>query len=304
MRLFFFRNAFASALPLALCCAGLAASSSVRASPQALTPQSLAGDWEYAVNGPFKLILHLSTDASGALSGAIDTPDSPPKHIVLSNVRLVGNILTYTMPPLGTITEIVQPDGQKIVGSYIWERVNTAAISPHDVAGDWQASLAGPLMLTLRLRLDASGSLTGTLDLPMPKPGREKLSNIQIEGRKISFTRPDGSVLGGIFSNDRQSIAGNLMWQRVRTLPQALAEDAKYKPSPTDGTWTGTVQHIPWSGNVKPDFDTFQFTFRFNSAPVTCSVDGSIQRGRGPIPCELKLEGNKVHVTALLERVS
>ncbi len=62
------------------------------------------------------MMLHLTVDANGTMTGSIDTPDTPPKHMELTNVHLAGNVLTYTMPPLGTIREVVMADGKKWQG--------------------------------------------------------------------------------------------------------------------------------------------------------------------------------------------
>lgn len=80
------------------------------------SPQSLAGDWKYVLNAPLEMMLHLTVDANGTMTGSIDTPDTPPKHMELTNVHLAGNVLTYTMPPLGTIREVVMADGKKWQG--------------------------------------------------------------------------------------------------------------------------------------------------------------------------------------------
>jgi hypothetical protein len=267
--------------------------------PQKPTLQSLAGDWEYGV-GVAKLTLHLSVDASGAATGAIDTPDSPPKHLELSDIQLSGNILTYTAPSIGKMTEVILPDGKTMAGPVVWQRVNNAPISPQDAAGDWRSTDPEPIATTLRLRLDASGSLTGTIELPLPNPHREKLGDIQIDGRKITFKTPEGGMLGGTFSNDRESIVGNTTWEHKKTLEQAVAADAQVKILPTDGTWSGTITHIPWSDKSRHDFETLQFIFRFNSAPVSCSVDSPLHNSNGVLPCNMKLDGGKVNVTTIM----
>jgi hypothetical protein len=89
----------------------------------------------------------------------------------------------------------------------------------------------------------------------------------------------------------------------VRTLAQALAEDAKEKPLPTDGTWRGLVDHIERSEAMKSlnpqGVLALAFLLRFNSAPRSCA--GSVQPSPearpaelGMTPCEMKLDGSHV----------
>lgn len=273
-----------------------------QATPQGTTPQSLVGDWEYVVNGNLKLVLHLSVDANGVFRGIIDAPGSPPTSAELRDIKLSGTTLTYNMPSLGVVYEFVQPDGKHMIGPQIWSRVNHAPVSPRGAAGDWEAALGGPYSEVLRLRLDPSGSLTGSLDVLMTTPRRLELRSIQIDGRSITVKTADGNAVQGKFSDDGDAIVGNLQWKRTRTLAEALAHDAAQKPVPTDGTWSGTIRQIPWSDKVKPNFDTLQVIFHFNSAPVSCSVESSspIEGSREEVPCIVRWDGAKVHVTSLL----
>src|ERR1700723_682707 len=90
---------------------------------------SLAGDWEYTINGPVKMVLHLQVGADDALAGTIDTPESPPQHVVLKDIQPSGKILKYPWPQRGTMMEVVQADGTSMLGAQIWQRVNTSALS-------------------------------------------------------------------------------------------------------------------------------------------------------------------------------
>src|SRR6202021_3229477 len=69
---------------------------------------SLAGDWEYVINGPVKMVLHLQVGADGALTGTIDTPESPPQHVVLKDIQLSGKILKTPCPQRAPRLEGVQ----------------------------------------------------------------------------------------------------------------------------------------------------------------------------------------------------
>jgi hypothetical protein len=109
-------------------------------------------------------------------------------------------------------------------------------VAPQDVAGDWETRMgqgtSGAVLMVLHLRLSPSGSLTGTLETRLPPPQRVKLEEVGISGRTITYKTLNGNTQHGTFSNDRQTIngdEGSPTWQHVRTLAQALAEDAKGK---------------------------------------------------------------------------
>jgi hypothetical protein len=293
-------------LGLAICAAAPAADQQKKPGNDAV---SVTGDWEYVLNGPLKLQLHLKVGADGALAGSIDTPDSPPQHIELSNVQLSGKVLKYTWPQRGAFTEVIQSDGNSMVGAMIWQRV-ASALSVRDVAGDWESHSTGASVKAtqiLHLRSGSNGSLTGYLD-ETPNGPRLTLQEVRILGTTIMFTLPDGKVLKGAFNSDRHTIAGSQgdpTWQRARTIEQALAADAVEKEKnklPTDGTWTGVIEHIAWSEFVKtPPKGAFRYVAHLASAPSSCSVqleipgdDGQPDTNR---PCEMKQEGATVTIS-------
>jgi hypothetical protein len=292
---------------VAFCCgAGAAAGQSA----PAMTAQSLAGDWEYVVSPPLKLVLHLRVDAGGALSGTVDTPDNPPKHIDLSNVRLAGKVLTYSMPPQpGTFTEVVSDDGKKMLGPYMWVKVGAAepAAPPFvplaQLAGDWETPGGGPAAQILRLRVNANGSLTGAIDTPEPNPQRIELSKVQVSGRTLSYTMPDGvHTYQGAFSNDGKTVAAtgastiDASWQHVRTAAQAATHDLAEGTKPSNGDWSGVAHNVTALTLVKPENDTVHLTFHFRINPDSCTLDSPEQGGAAGTPCTVTLTGNKVHV--------
>jgi hypothetical protein len=105
------------------------------------------------------------------------------------------------------------------------------------------------------------------------------LQDVRINDKTLNYKTSAGARLQGTLSNDRQTIygaQGSLTWQRVITLTQALAEDAKEKPLPTDGTWRGVIDQIAWSEMMKPPYPKggIHVVFHLTSAPVS-------QRGVG-----------------------
>jgi len=304
-------RAISRAARLMLICAALALCSAALAEQKKAGngAASLAGDWEYVINGPVKMVLHLQVGADGALAGTIDTPESPPQHVVLKDIQLSGKILKYTWPQRGTIMEVVQDDGNSMLGAQIWQRVNSSALSARDVAGDWESKINSgtysKVTHILHLRLDSSGALTGYLDELLAIPRRVPLREVRLQGTTLTYTLDNGTVLHGTFSNDRRMILGdqgNFTWERARTLAQALAEDGKEKPLPTDGTWSGVITPILWSQFVKtPPKGDFRYLVHLGSAPVSCSVRLELptENQGAPytdVPCEMKREGANVQI--------
>ena len=297
---------------LALCSTGFAAVVYSQGTA-AVSPQSLAGDWEYAITPQLKLELHLHVDASGALSGSVDTPDTPPKHIELINVHLAGNMLSYSMGSQpGTFREVVSADNSKMLGPHMWVRTGATQAAPpppliplRQIAGDWVPPGGGAWPPVLRLRLDPGGALTGTIDAPEPMSARVKLSNVQVTGRTLIYSLPDGNRFQGTFGNDSKTVKAtpastvDVTWQHLRTAEQAAAYDAAEKSKPTNGVWNGTGNYIASFPGMPTSKGTFQLTFHFGSDPALCSV-GLVGKERSDtVPCQLTLTGNTVQVKAL-----
>jgi hypothetical protein len=241
-----------SLLLVAICCA-VAGAAAGQTAPAA-APRSLAGDWDSTVNPQATLVLHLHVDAGGALSGAIDVPGSPPHRIVLGNAHLAGNLFTFTMPPMkGKVIEVILPGAKKMAGPYMWVKEGTTEPPPpppfeplSQLAGDWESPTVGPLPLVLRLRLDAKGALTGTIDVPEPMALRMTLKRVEVSGRSLTYTMPDGQhTYQGAFSKDGRTVQATDMstidasWHHVRTAAQAAVGDVVAKANPANGDWSG-----------------------------------------------------------------
>jgi hypothetical protein len=109
-------------------------------------------------------------------------------------------------------------------------------VALQDVAGDWEVRMgtSGKALAALHLRLSPNGSLTGTLETLLPAPQRVKLEEVNMSGMTVTYKILNGNTKQGTFNSDGQTIngeQGSPTWQRVRTLAQALAEDAKEKPT-------------------------------------------------------------------------
>lgn len=272
-------------------------------------PRALAGDWEYVVNPPLKLVLHIHVAAGGAMSGTVDVPGSPPKRIVLSNVYLVGNMLTYTMPPLGTVHEVVLPGGTKMVGPYMWVKAGSTVLSPpfeplSRLAGDWESPTVGPAPLVLRLRLDAKGALTATIDVPEPMSQRVPLRDVAVSGRTLSYAMADGHTYQGAFSKDGSTVASTGMstidatWHHVRTAAQAAAREATANANPVNGDWVGTGDYTASFPGLGPSKGTATLAFHIRGDPASC-VMKMVGSSDSPLPCRMTQSGRAVHMEVL-----
>jgi hypothetical protein len=275
----------------------------------AASPRSLAGDWDSTVNPQAKLVLHLY-DAGGALSGTIDVPGSPPKRIVLGNTHLAGNLLTFTMPPMQSkVMEVILPGAKKMAGPYMWVKEGTPELPPpppfeplSQLAGDWESPGGGPSAQVLRLRLAASGALTGTIDVPEPMAARQWLKNVEVRGRLLSYTLPDGvHTYQGAFSRDGNSVEATGMstidggWHHVRTAAQAAAVAAAASADPANGDWSGTGEYTANFPGIGIRKGTATLTFHFRGNPDSCVVklEGNSD---SPVPCRMTVTGNTVRI--------
>jgi hypothetical protein len=302
---------------LALCATGFGALAHAH-DAATVSPQSLAGDWEYVMVPTMKLVLHLQVDPSGALSGSVDTPDSPPKHIELTNVHLAGSMLNYSMGSQPAIYhEVISADTNKMLGPHMWVRVGAVkpvaaapAVPLNQLAGDWEsppssASGAAPRPSVLRLRLDSGGSLTGTIDAPEPVSVRIKLSNVQVTGRTLSYSLSGGNRFQGALSSDGKTVTETSestvvgTWHHVRTAAQAEAHDAAERSRPINGTWNGTGNYTTSFPGMPPSTGQLQLTFHFAGDPEVCSVDFAAKERTDTWPCQLTLVGNSVRLEAL-----
>jgi len=291
------------------------AAAAVGQTAAAVSPQSLAGDWDSSVSPSLKWVLHLHVDAAGAISGTIEAPGSPPKRLRLSNVHLTGSMLTFRLPPgPGTYREVILAGAKKMAGPYMWVREGAMAgprrpppFEPVSrLAGDWESPGIDSSSLVLRLRLDPHGALTGTIDVPEPMAQRVALRNVEVSGRLLSYTMPDGAhTYQGTFSEDGKRIEATGMstidasWRRVRTAADAAARDASEDAVPTNGDWTGTGNYTASFPGIGPRNGTLTLRFHFQSNPASCLVK-IVGSSDSAMPCRMTWVRNTVHVERVL----
>jgi hypothetical protein len=265
-----------------------------------LSPQALVGDWEWVINGPVKATLHMTLDAGGGLKGVVDIP-GVPKPVELTNIHLSGRALTYTMPPMPALTEQISADGNSMAGTQPWNRIRTTLIPARQLAGNWE--FIGPVRDILRLRTSGDGELIGKLDEFSVTSTRQALTAVHLDGNTFSYKMADGKVFKGELSNDGSIITGKtsgstmlIIFTHVQTEAQALIEDAKEKPSLTDGVWSGTVRTDSVTSQIKPPNNLAPVTFYLKSNPADCAFDFPAMQSTKHIPCVINLHGNHMHI--------
>lgn len=209
----------------------------------------LAGDWESPGVGPSPLVLRLRLNARGALTGAIDVPEPMTQRLTLKDVKVSGNLLSYTMPDgIHTYQGAFSKDGRTVQATGMstidasWHHVRTAALAAsRDAAanadpanGDWTGV----------------GNYTSSFPGIGPRKGTVKLT--------FHFRSNPASCLAKLEGNDsavpcQMTVTGNTVHvERVigyeATFVGTLSPDRNH----LSGTWTmGKPWH--WTGPMRID---------------------------------------------------
>ncbi|MFY9748067.1 MAG: serine hydrolase, partial [Acidobacteriaceae bacterium] len=184
---------------------------------------NIAGDYA-GMLGPLHIKLHIKVDATGAISGTLDSTDQGAMDIPCAEFHLDGTALTFKVPAVqgswkGTVT------AEGLAGT--WDQGGgpqpldftrdtfVAAAQPSAVDGIWLGTIAAggqTLRVQLIVKSDAGGKEYCSADsLDQGAMG--------LECAKVDFTAPD-------FSFDVPSVKGH--WEGK------LSADGKV----LDGTWT------------------------------------------------------------------
>src|ERR1017187_2380023 len=164
-----------------------------------------------------------------------------------------------------------------------------------NIAGDYLGSL-GPLHVRLHLKVDTSGSITGTLDSPDQGANGIPCADFHLDERALSFTVPavHGSWKGTV-ANDGALLSG--AWDQGSPTPLNFARDtfvAAAKPSPVDGIWLGTLQagstSLRLQLNVKSDSAGREF----------CAMDSLDQHAMGMECAKIVFSGNDFSFDVLI----
>ena len=122
---------------------------------------AIAGDYAGTL-GPLHVKLHLKVDATGAITGTLDSPDQGAAGIACADFHLEGDALSFTVPDVhGSWKGTVAADGAALNGS--WDQGGpqplnfardafVAAAKPSAVDGIWLGTLAAGSQ-SLRIQL-------------------------------------------------------------------------------------------------------------------------------------------------------
>ena len=202
----------------------------------------LAGDYAGTL-GQLHLKLHLKADASGALSGTLDSPDQGATGIVCADFLLDGQNLSFTVPTVnGKWSGTVSKDGMlagtwdqgtplpltfaKDTASAIMPASTPAAgepaaAKPTPIDGIWLGTVqigGAALRIQVTFKSDASGKELCSLDsLDQGATGLE-CTQVVFGGETLSFELPVASgKWSGKLSADRKTLAGT--WTQGNPVP-------------------------------------------------------------------------------------
>ncbi|MGH9562386.1 MAG: serine hydrolase, partial [Terracidiphilus sp.] len=200
---------------------------------------SLAGDYAGTI-GPLHLRLHLKADASGTLTGTMDSPDQAASEFACVDIKLVGQALSYLVPMVhGAWKGTVSADGKTLTGT--WDQGNpmplmftrdtfVPAEKPSRVDGIWLGTLqAGSTSLRIQLHVksDKGGKEYCSLDsLDQHATGLD-CAAVTFSGDDFAFNVP---IVQGHFES-KLSADGNTLtgtWtQMSHPLPLTLTRQEK-----------------------------------------------------------------------------
>jgi D-alanyl-D-alanine-carboxypeptidase/D-alanyl-D-alanine-endopeptidase len=218
------RKAVFSSTLLFLCLAAATVAVSGQAKPE------IAGDY-LGTLGPLHLRLHLKLDASGTLSGMMDSPDQGANGLACADFKLQGEALSFSVPIVhGTWKGTVSADAKTLTGT--WDQGNPMPLvftrdtfvpteKPSRVDGIWLGTLqAGgtSLRIQVHVKSDNSGKEYCSLDsLDQHAMGLD-CAAVTFSGDDFAFEVPvvkghfagklsaDGNTLTGTWSQNNNDL--------------------------------------------------------------------------------------------------
>ena len=193
---------------------------------------ALAGDYAGTL-GPLHIRLHLSVDASGAITGTLDSVDQGAMGIPCADFHFDGQSLSFTVPAVqgkwsGTVTAgaLAGTWDQGSPQPLTFTRDNfVPAAKPSPVDGIWLGALAKTLRVQIVVRSDAAGAESCTLDSLDQGAMGIACANVAFTPPAFSFDVP--AVRGhweGRLSADGASLTGT--WSQGSPQPLNFARQA------------------------------------------------------------------------------
>ena len=202
------------------------------------TKPDIAGDY-LGTLGPLHLRLHLKVDASGALSGTMDSPDQGANGLACADFKLQGEALSFSVPIVhGTWKGTVSANGKTLTGT--WDQGNpmpleftrdtfVPAEKPSRIDGIWLGTLqagGASLRIQVHVKSDNSGKEYCSLDsLDQHAMGLDcaavTFSNDDfafdvpvVQGHFAGKLSADGNTLTGTWSQNNNSLPLTLTRQK------------------------------------------------------------------------------------------
>ena len=205
---------------------------------RAQTPPHISGDYTGTL-GPLHLRLHLKLDASGVLSGTMDSPDQGANGLVCADFKLQGEALSFSVPIVhGTWKGTISADAKTLTGT--WDQGNpmplvfardtfVPAEKPSRIDGIWLGTLqagAASLRIQVHVKSDNTGQEYCSLDsLDQHAMGLD-CATVAFSSGDFAFDVPvvkghfagklsaDGNTLTGTWSQNNNSLPLTLTRQK------------------------------------------------------------------------------------------
>ncbi|MGC2299472.1 MAG: serine hydrolase, partial [Acidobacteriaceae bacterium] len=243
---------------------------------RAQVASNIAGDYVGAL-GPLHVKLHLKVDATGGITGTLDSVDQGANGIPCADFHLDGQALSFSVPAVhGTWKGTVAAAGKTLTGT--WDQGNpapleftrdtfVAAAKPSSVDGIWLGSLqagGATLRIQLHVKSDTAGQEYCSLDSLDQGSMGIGCGKVAFSGDDFSFDVPavmghyagklsaDGNTLTGTWSQNGNSLPLSLARQAAEVAAKAIPAP-KYDPAmaPVDADGLQAVLDRDFAGALK-----------------------------------------------------
>jgi pimeloyl-ACP methyl ester carboxylesterase len=269
----------------------------------ALAAPDPAGDW-HGVIAPIpalklRVAVHIEKAAAGGYAGTMKSLDQGGGAIPLTAVSADGDVLSFTVGPIGGAFTGRWDTGQSaFVGQWTQGGRSlplTLASGPppaepkaviEGLDGRWEGLFSNPngqLRLVLRISTDASGT-SAALDSPDQGASGLPVDSLKRDGEKVAFALPGiGADYAGALSADGRTLTG--AWTQLgRTTPLNFTRvSANAAPA-------GMVR--PQTPKKPYPYREEEVTFEDAAAHVKLAGTLTLPEGKGPFPAVVLVAGS------------